>query len=42
MEHVWVEDKPGMELCFDIAVSIWFETHGGDDRYGDYVKTLCG
>lgn len=30
VEHVWVEDKPDMEIHFDVAVSIWFETHEGD------------
>ena len=36
VEHVWGEDKPGMEIHFDVAVSIWFETHEGDYHYDDY------
>ena len=40
VEHVWVEDKPGMEIHFDVAVSIWFETHEGDYHYDDYDENI--
>lgn len=40
VEHVWVEDKPGMEVHFDVAVSIWFETHEGDYHYDDYDENI--
>lgn len=40
VEHVWVEDKPGMEIYFDVAVSIWFETHEGDYHYDDYDENI--
>lgn len=40
VEHVWVEDKPGMEINFDVAVSIWFETHEGDYHYDDYDENI--
>lgn len=40
VEHVWVEDKPGMEIQFDVAVSIWFETHKGDYYYDDYDENI--
>lgn len=36
VEHVWVEDRPGMEICFDVAVSICFAIHEGDYHYDDY------
>ena len=41
VEHVWVEDKPGMEIHFDVAVSIWLETHEGDYHYNQpkYIKS---
>lgn len=37
---MWVEDKPGMEIHFDVAVSIWFETHEGDYHYDDYDENI--
>lgn len=40
VEHVWVEDKPGMEMHFDVAISIWFETHGGDYHYDEYDENI--
>lgn len=40
VEHVWVEDKPEMEIHFDVAVSIWFETHEGDYHYDDYDENI--
>ena len=40
VEHVWVEDKPGMEVHFDVAISIWFETHEGDYHYDDYDENI--
>lgn len=40
VEHVWVEDKPGMEIYFDVAVSICFETHEGDYHYDDYDDNI--
>lgn len=40
VEHVWVEDKPEMEIYFDVAVSIWFETHEGDYHYDDYDENI--
>lgn len=40
VEHVWVENKPGMEIHFDVAVSIWFETHEGDYHYDDYDENI--
>ena len=40
VEHIWVEDKPGMEIYFDVAVSIWFETHEGDYHYDDYDENI--
>ncbi len=40
VEHVWVEDKLGMEIHFDVAVSIWFETHEGDYHYDDYDENI--
>lgn len=40
VEYVWVEDKPGMEIHFDVAVSIWFETHEGDYHYDDYDENI--
>lgn len=40
IEHVWVEDKPGMEVHFDVAISIWFETHEGDYHYDDYDENI--
>ena len=40
VEHVWVEDKPGMEIHFDVAVSIWFETREGDYHYDDYDENI--
>lgn len=40
VEHVWVEDKPDMEIYFDVAVSIWFETHEGDYHYDDYDENI--
>lgn len=40
VEHVWVEDKPGMEIHFDVAVSIWLETHEGDYHYDDYEENI--
>lgn len=40
VEHVWVEDKPEMEIHFDVAVSIWFETHEGDYYYDDYDENI--
>lgn len=40
VEHVWVEDKPDMEIHFDVAVSIWFETHEGDYHYDDYDENI--
>lgn len=40
VEHIWVEDKPGMEIYFDVAVSIWFEIHEGDYHYDDYDENV--
>ena len=40
VEYVWVEDKPEMEIHFDVAVSIWFETHEGDYHYDDYDENI--
>ena len=40
VEYVWVEDKPGMEIHFDVAVSIWFETHEGDYHYDNYDEFI--
>ncbi|MGM9602774.1 MAG: hypothetical protein ACI3W5_14480, partial [Faecousia sp.] len=40
VEYVWVEDKPGMEIHFDVAVSIWFEVHEGDYHYDDYDENI--
>lgn len=40
VEHVWVEDKPEMEIHFDVAISIWFETHEGDYHYDDYDENI--
>lgn len=40
VEHVWVEDKPGMEIQFDVAISIWFETRDGDHHYDDYDENI--
>ena len=40
VEHVRVEDKPGMEIHFDVAVSIWFETHEGDYHYDGLQKKV--
>lgn len=40
VEHVWVEDKPGMEIYFDVAISIWFETHEGDYHYDDCDENI--
>ena len=40
VEYVWVEDKPGMEIYFDVAVSIWFEVHEGDYHYDDYDENI--
>ena len=37
---MWVEDKPGMEVHFDVAISIWFETHEGDYHYDDYDENI--
>lgn len=37
---MWVEDKPGMEIHFDVAVSIWFETHEGNYYYDDYDESI--
>ena len=40
VEHVWIDDKPGMEIHFDVAVSIWIETHEGDYHYDDYDENI--
>lgn len=40
VEHVWVEDKPDMEISFDVAVSIYFEIHEGDYHYDDYDEHI--
>ena len=33
VEHVWVNDLPGMKIQFDVALSIWFEISEGDYHY---------
>lgn len=40
VEYVWIEDKPGMEIHFDVVVSIWFEVHEGDYHYDDYDENI--
>lgn len=40
VEYVWIEDKPGMEIHFDVAMSIWFEVHEGDYYYDDYDENI--
>ncbi len=40
VEHVWVDDKPGMEIHFDVAVSIWFEVQEGDYHYDNYDENI--
>ena len=40
VEHVWVEDRPGMEIYFDAAISIWLETYEGDYHYDDYDENI--
>lgn len=35
VEHVWVEDQPGMEIHFDVALSVTLEIHEGDYHYDD-------
>ena len=37
---MWVEYKPDMEIHFDVAVSILFETHEGDYYYDDYDENI--
>lgn len=40
VEYVWVADKPGMEIQFDVAVSIWFEVQEADYHYDDYDENI--
>lgn len=35
VEHVWVEDKPDMEIQFDVAISVNFCIQEGDYHYDD-------
>lgn len=35
VEHIWVDDLPGMKIQFDVALSIWFEIAEGDHHYDD-------
>lgn len=35
VEHLWVEDQPGMEIHFDVALSVTFEVHESDYHYYD-------
>ncbi|MFD1403714.1 helix-turn-helix domain-containing protein [Robinsoniella peoriensis] len=35
VEHVWVEDLPGMKIQFDVALSIWYEIAEGNHHYDD-------
>ena len=40
VEYVWVADKPGMEIQFDVAVSIGFEVQEADYHYDDYDENI--
>lgn len=40
VEYIWVEDKPEMEIQFDVALSIWFDVHEGDYHYDDYDEHI--
>ena len=33
VEHVWVEDRPEMEISFDVALSVKVEVHDGNHHY---------
>ena len=33
VEHVWVEDRPEMEISFDVALSVNVEVHDGNHHY---------
>jgi len=40
VEYIWVEDKPEMEIHFDVALSIWFDVHEGNYHYDDYDEHI--
>ncbi|VIG16564.1 Uncharacterised protein [Clostridioides difficile] len=35
VEHLWIDDKPGMEIHFDVALSVTIEVQEGDYHYDD-------
>lgn len=35
VEHVWIEDLPGMKIQFDVALSTWYEIAEGNHHYDD-------
>lgn len=35
VEHVWIDDLPGMEIQFDVALSVIFEIHEADYHYDE-------
>lgn len=40
VEHVWVDDLPGMKIQFDVALSICFEILEGDFHYDDSEEKI--
>lgn len=38
VEHVWVSDRPDMEISFDVALSVCVEIHEGDYHYDSSVE----
>lgn len=40
VEHIWVDDLPGMQIQFDVALSIWFEISEGDYHYDDSEEKI--
>lgn len=35
VEHIWIDDLPGMEIQFDVALSVVFEIHEADYHYDE-------
>lgn len=35
VEHIWIDDLPGMEIQFDVALSVVFEVHEADYHYDE-------
>lgn len=40
VEHVWVDDLPGMKIQFDVALSVWFEISDGNHHYDDSEEKI--